>query len=89
MGAAIALLSLTAKGVHSGSFPCVTHPRAFDRLFNTLSEHFTENDDAVWGFVVAMLKLHLDDAELSAPAVEFDDFRSCADAYVELLAARG
>lgn len=60
------------------------HPRRFDRLFNALDRHIKDPNHDVWGVVVAMLKLHLDNSPVGSPSsAPYPTFRACAEAYVE------
>lgn len=83
----VALLAMTARGVHSGAFGGNKHPRSFDRMFNALDRHNLDSNHAVWMFATVALKLHLDNSEQTPAMNEFESFRDCMDAYVDQLAA--
>jgi hypothetical protein len=87
LGVATALSVITAYGVHTGYHDGETHPRSFDRLFNTLSEHVRDDYSKVWAFVVGILNLHMTNTGIALPDVAHASFKSCVDSYVEILAA--
>lgn len=87
LGVSVALGILAAKGIHTGEHGGKTHPRGFDRLFNTFDRHILDPNHVVWFFIVAMLTLHLDNAGLqrSLSKGPFSSARACANSYVEAL----
>lgn len=87
-GVVVAFSMLMLRGIYTGHHGGPSHPRGFDRLVNTLDRHFARDNDHIWSFVVAAMKLHLDNAMISAPEGPFDDFRACVESYVEVLAAQ-
>jgi len=85
-GVAIAFLMLTARSIHTGEYDGLTHPKTFLRLVHSLRRHLTPEDDIVWGFVGAILSLHMQAMEIAVPTGEYDRFHSFVDACIEKLA---
>ena len=87
LGTATALGVLVARGIHTGDFGGTTHPRSFDRLMHALDRYVRYPNHLVWFFVIAMLTLHLDNADHGTAVSKgpYDSARACADAYVEAM----
>jgi hypothetical protein len=88
LGIALAYAVLVAQSIHTEYFGGDTHPRTFDRLFNTLDRLTEGANDRAWAICVCIVKLHLDNVGITTPSVAYDSFRQCLDAYVELLSRR-
>ncbi len=87
LGIAIALVAMTGFAIHRGVLAAAEHPRSFDRLIHCLERHITHRDHKTWGFVAAVLKLHLDQAGIQVPAdVTYRSFHDAVDTYIEALA---
>jgi len=86
ISASVALLMITAFSIHRGNCDGLTHPRTFDRLFNSLSRHLEPEDDEIWGFVGSILFLHMQVMEIQPPMKEYDSHYEFVDACVEKLA---
>lgn len=86
LGIALAFAVFTAYGIHTGRFDGRTHPRHFDRLIHVLDRHIRDPEHSTWAVLVAMLKVHLDNAGVHAPTRIAVSFRECVDSYVETLA---
>jgi hypothetical protein len=84
LGAADALLHLTATGIHSGDHDGRVHPRSFDRMFHRLRDHCDE-DDEIWAVVAAMVSLHMQAMELDVPSAPFERFFDFVNAAVDVL----
>jgi hypothetical protein len=86
MCVAIAFLLLAARSIHTGEYDGVTHPITFLRLVHSLRRHLTPEDHLVWGFVGAILSLHMQAMEIPLPTGEYGAFSDFVDACVEQLA---
>jgi hypothetical protein len=89
LGITIALSVLVAVGIHTGRHGGATHPRDFDRLINTLERHIPDPQHPAWEMAVAILKLHMESEQIRIPSATFPTVRDRADAYADVLAARG
>ena len=87
LGMAVALAILVVRGMHTGDYGGNTHPRSYDRLMHTFDQHISDPNHKAWWFLVAILKLHLDNAAhgASVPLGPFDSARHCVDAFVDAL----
>jgi hypothetical protein len=86
-GSSVALMAIAAYGIHSQRHGGQTHPRRFDRLFNTLDRYAAADPNhPAWVFATVALKLHLDQSDYAVPAVEYESFRECISAYVDVIA---
>ena len=86
MSAAVALLMITARSIHTGDYDGVTHPITFLRLVQSLRRHLTPEDEVVWGFVGAILSLHMQDRGIAVPTEEVGGFYDFVEACKEELA---
>jgi hypothetical protein len=85
-GIVVALMAMVAKGVHTREHDGHDHPRHFDRLFNTIDRYSLGPNDPPWVFATVALKLHIDHSGYKAPAVEYESFRDCISAYIDVIA---
>lgn len=86
LGIAVALEMLIAKGIYKKDINhLIDHPRAFDRLINTLSNFITNPNHAVWAVLVSTLSIHLNNAGISLPEKLYETFYDCLDDYLNLL----
>jgi hypothetical protein len=85
-GIATALGILSARAIHRETFSSPTHPRAFDRLFNTLGRFIKEGHHPAWRMAVVILRLHLEASRIQIPVGKYRDARECVNAYVDALA---
>lgn len=85
-GLTVGLMILVGRGIHYDDHDGETHPRTFDRLFNTLGQHVLDPGHTAWGFAMAVLKLHLDHSGVAVPEVVFESPKAAVNAYVEALA---
>jgi hypothetical protein len=84
---AIAFLLFAARSIHTGDYGGITHPRTFDRLFHSLNQYLEREDHTVWGFVGAILLLHMQHMNIPPPTQEYETFYDFVDACIERLAA--
>jgi len=87
LGVAVALLLITAKGVHSGQHDDVTHPIDFERLVDILLAKVPREQRAVWGMVAGVLSLHMTRRDILPPDGHFDDFVDAVLSQREVLRA--
>jgi hypothetical protein len=89
LGVATAWAMLTAVRIHEGSFDEKRHPRSFDRLVHTLDRYVRDPYHLVWAYVIAVLKLHIDNAKTIVVPDDrvYESFRECLEEYVEQFAA--
>jgi hypothetical protein len=85
--ASVALLMLTAFSIHAGRYDGLEHPRTFDRLFHTLSNYLSPEDNEIWRFVSAILYLHMQSMKILPPEETYDNFYEFVNACVDKLAA--
>lgn len=85
-GIAAALGIFSARSIHREVFASSTHPRAFDRLFNTLDRFITNGHHPAWRMAVVILRLHLEASRIQIPVATYRDARECVNAYIEALA---
>lgn len=87
LAVALALELVVAYGIHAGKHGDEEHPRSFDRLMHTLDRHVRDENHSVWYFLVATLKLHLDNVSHRAAISNgpYDTARECVDAFVDAL----
>jgi hypothetical protein len=94
LGAAIGFLLVTARGIHTGRHDGVTHPLDYDRLVRGLRDFVNEDtrqggpEQAVWGFVTAILALHCTARGILPVKEELPTFYAGAKMYRDLLEAR-
>jgi Peptidase U49 len=86
-GLTVGLMILVGRGIHYGDQDGETHPRTFDRLFNTLERHVSDPGHTAWAFAMAVLKLHLDNSKIVVPEIVYASPKAAVNAYVEALAA--
>lgn len=85
LGIALALQAITAKGIYTGDYGGDSHPRSFDRLFNTLSRYLAEADHVIYAITIVALQLHLQHEKVSLEPKVYEDFQECFDAYIDRL----
>jgi hypothetical protein len=85
LGISLALQAITVKGIYTGYYGGDSHPRSFDRLYNTLSRYVSEPDHVIYAITIVALQLHLQHAKVSLRLEAYDDFLQCFDAYIERL----
>jgi hypothetical protein len=86
LGIGIALQVMATKGMYTGWFGGYTHPRSFDRLYNTLSMHVEDPNSIIWAVIMFIMKLHLNNANIPIQEKEQSTFKACVDDYIEILA---
>jgi hypothetical protein len=59
LGVAIATLVLTAQDILAGEFKETTHPKSFQRLYDTITPHFQEPDHLVYAFSTVILHINM------------------------------
>lgn len=85
-GICVALFSLVTLGLYTGDYGGVTHPKHYDRLFNTLSDYVQNENHLVWSFLTGIFKLHFDNAGIKVDDKKiFDSFLECVNCYIDLL----
>ncbi|HEX5150411.1 MAG TPA: phage exclusion protein Lit family protein [Parafilimonas sp.] len=72
---------LNVIGIHEKYFNGITHPFTYDRLIDNLENYVDKNDDIVWGYVIAILSLHLTNQNIAQPTKEFERFYDCIEEY--------
>jgi hypothetical protein len=87
MCVAIAFLRTAARSIHTGDYGGLTHPRTFDRLFHSLNEYLDRDEATIWGFVGAILLLHMRHMEIPPPTQKYETFYDFVDACIDRLAA--
>lgn len=80
IGVATGLLAILAKGIETNDYDGLKHPKDYDRLINTLEQHFDSDCDIVWGYVVGIISVHLSRVGIDALKEPFDNFYLCAKA---------
>lgn len=85
LGASVALLFLSCRGIHTGDHGGTTHPPGYQRLLHSLDRHVPADDDYVWSFVSAMLDLHMQATGQFVPRREYSTWRGWCDVLVEAL----
>jgi hypothetical protein len=88
IGAVIGIQLLVMRSIYTRQFSGQSHPRTFDRLFNTLEQHVTDPNHLAWALSHFIVKLHLDNAGIPIPIVEHNTHRDCLNYYIDQLAAR-
>lgn len=58
----------------------------FDRLFNMLDRYAADPNHPAWVFATVAIKLHLDHSKYAVPAKEYQSFRECISAYLDVIA---
>jgi hypothetical protein len=81
MGVAIGMLMLTVRGMSRGSTVDGVHPQGYERLVDVLKDRLPADQRAVWGVVVAMLAIHVNDSRMPANPEAYEDFRDAALGY--------
>jgi hypothetical protein len=83
VGASTALLLLSAETFHNEIHASLSHPRCYDRLLAILNSAGDNGTDPAWGYVAAMLALHLDNANISLPPLGDDpSWRTIVEAQI-------
>lgn len=59
LGVLVAQITACAYGIHAGGFASSTHPRSFDRLYNSLLAFPLADDHEAWVFTASALSLHI------------------------------
>lgn len=86
-GVTVALGMITGSGIHRMELSAGSHPRPFDRLYQTLARVTTFGHHPAWLMAVVVLRLHLDSSHIDVPSLEsYYDARSAVDAWIEALA---
>jgi len=88
LGISLALQAITIRSIYSGKFSSSSHPRSFDRLYNTLSRYLTDNDHVVYAITAVALQLHMQGAKLVGEPGIYDDVQQCFNDYIEKLAQK-
>lgn len=84
-GISVGLLLINGIGTETKFYDGSEHPFAYDRLFSNLENNIDENNDKIWGWVLAMLALHMTNANIPQPKIVFENFYECAKEYRNLL----
>jgi Peptidase U49 len=85
-GLIVALMAIAAYGIHTEQHDGRHHPRRFERLFNSLDRYVRDPNHAAWVFATVALKLHLDHSGYKVPVKEYETFRDCISAYLDVIA---
>ncbi len=93
LGIATALLYLSTTDVYLPASNTITAPPGYDRLFQTLSQYFfddeSEDSEQVWAFVSSCLMLHIRNKEISLDDIELKgSWLQIANILVDVLANR-
>ena len=83
MGVAIGMLMLTVRGISRGSTVDGVHPQGYVRLVDVLKDRLPADQQAVWGVVVAMLAIHVNDSRMPANPEAYNDFRDASLGYCD------
>jgi hypothetical protein len=87
LGIAVGLSWLASLNIYVGTTSRNTHPPAYDRLFQVLSQHVQDGENPVWGMVSLILALHLQNQGVQwGEDIQFDSFNDAANYYVEQIA---
>lgn len=84
-GVSVGLLLINGIGTETKFYDGIKHPFAYDRLFLNLKDNIDEENDKIWGWVVAILALHMTNASIAPPKTVFANFYQCAEEYRNLL----
>jgi len=84
-GVSVGLLLINGIGTETKFYDGLKHPFTYDRLFVNLENNVDEENDKIWGWVVAILALHMTNANIAQPNTVFDNFYQCAKEYRSLL----
>jgi uncharacterized membrane protein YesL len=85
---ALGLSWLTMCEFYAGAAQQSTHPPGYDRLYQTLSQHFHDANSLVWAYVASLAFLHLQHA--NAPLEmeqQFPTFKAAVDYCIDVTAA--
>jgi hypothetical protein len=85
-GIIVGLMAIAAYGIHSEEQGGKTHPRCFERFFSVLDRFGLDPNHSAWIFATVALKLHLDHSNYDVPKREYESFRACASAYLDVIA---
>lgn len=85
IGIALAFEVMTAYSIYTNNYGGVTHPYSYDRLFHNIDRFIDDPQHIVWAFIVSTLKLHFDNAKISVADVVHNNFRDCAESYIDRL----
>lgn len=93
LGVATALIYLSTTDVYLPASNALAPPPGYDRLFQTLSQYFfedeSEDSEQVWAFVASCLILHIRNKEIPLDDCELKgSWRQIADMLVDVLANR-
>lgn len=88
LGISLALQALTIRGIYTGRFSSNSHPRSFDRLYNTLSRYLTDDDHVIYAITAIALQLHMQGAKIVGEPGIYDDVQQCFNDYIEKLAQK-
>ena len=84
-GISVGLLLINGIGTESKFYDGLEHPFAYDRLVLNLEKKISKENDNIWGWVVAILALHMTNANIPQPNTVFENFYQCAKGYRSLL----
>lgn len=85
LGISVGLLLINGIGTETKFYDGLEHPFSYDRLFRNLENQIDEENDKIWGWVVAILALHMTNANIAQPNTIFENFYLCAKEYRNLL----
>lgn len=88
LGVAIGLAALVGLSIRGTGAASETHPRAFDRLMDTLNSHTRDQHHPAWALASILMKLYMDHAGISLPQKEFASTRALCDTIADVLAER-
>jgi len=88
LGVAIAISVLVGRNIRGTGAANDTHPRAFDRLMDTLGSHTPDPNHPAWAFASVLMKLDMDRAGIAIPQTEFKSTREICETIVDVLAER-
>lgn len=85
LGIATALQVMNAHEIHKSSMSSGSHPRAIERVHNTLRCYVKNRNHLIWAFLVVTTKLHLDAKMIDTPEIVYESFHDCFESYVEAI----
>jgi hypothetical protein len=86
IGLAVTLSLPVSRGMYTGDFNGITHPRDFDRVYNALDNISSPKSEDAWGLIVAVLSLHYANIDQVVPHGPFKDFKEATNAFIDHLA---
>lgn len=88
LGVAIGLAALVGVNIRGTGAASETHPRAFDRLIDTLSSHAASPHHPAWALASVVMKIYVDRAGIAFPDIEFESTKAVCEMIADVLADR-